>query len=146
MTLKKINFKNVAVLSLLQIALFMMVFYDYLSVQNDFKALKTRLINIRMETISNDKILTVKFDEKKISISNYQTGQEVDSFEISTLNNVHYDTKLGKNMIVFDKGTTERFNIRIHGGEISLRSWFGFRKYIHINCAGYVREGRYPED
>ena len=146
MTLKKINFKNVAVLSLLQIALFMMVFYDYLSVQNDFKALKTRLMNIRMETISNDKILIVKFDEKKISISNYQTRQEVDSFQISTLNEVHYDTKLGKNMIVFDRGTTERFNIRIHGGELSLRSWFGFRKYIHINCAGYVREGRYPED
>ena len=146
MTLKKINFKNVAVLTLLQIALSMMVFYDYLSVQNDFKALKTRLMNIRMETISNDKIIIVKFDEKKISVLNYQTGQEVDSFEISTLNDVLYDTKLGKNMIVFDRGTTERFNIRIHGGEISLRSWFGFRKYIHINCAGYIQEGRYPED
>ena len=146
MSLKKINFKNVAVLAFLQIALAMMVFYDYLSVQNDFKALKARLMNIRMETISNNKSLTVKFDEKKISVSDHQTGQQIDSFQITTLSDVHYDTKLGKNMIVFDRGTTERFNIRIHGGEISLRSWFGFRKYIHINCAGYIREGRYPED
>jgi hypothetical protein len=56
-----------------------------------------------------------------------------------------YDTTAGKNTIVFHGGTTSMHNKRIHGGEIALRSWFGFRKYIHVNCAGLAEEGRYPE-
>ena len=52
----------------------------------------------------------------------------------------------GKDTIVFSRGTTSAFNIRIHGGEIILKSWLGFTKYIHINCAGYIREGRYPDE
>ena len=53
-----------------------------------------------------------------------------------TISDVSYDTKIGKNMIVFHRGTTELFNERVHGGEIALKSWFGFKKYIHVNCAG----------
>jgi hypothetical protein len=60
---------------------------------------------------------------------------------------VDYDTTLEDNMIVFGKqGTTSEHNKRIHGGEIMLKSILGFKKYIHVNCNGYVTEGRYPED
>ncbi|HSL40351.1 MAG TPA: hypothetical protein VK857_08265, partial [Desulforhopalus sp.] len=62
-----------------------------------------------------------------------------------TIKEVNYDTKIGKNMIVIHRGTTELFNERVHGGEIELKSWCGFKKYIHVNCAGVVSEGRYPE-
>ncbi len=66
--------------------------------------------------------------------------------KVSTLHKVNYDTTLGKDMIVFENGVTNPFNIRIHGGDLSVKSWLGFTKNIHVNCAGYVREGKYPED
>ncbi len=66
--------------------------------------------------------------------------------EFSTINDVRYDSTLGIDTIVFQQGVTSTFNKRIHGGEIILRSWLGFTKHIHINCAGHVREGRYPEE
>ncbi len=59
---------------------------------------------------------------------------------------VDYDTTIGNNMIVFTwRGTTEH-NKRIHGGEIMLRFILGFRRYIHVNYTGLVKEGRYPEN
>jgi len=48
-------------------------------------------------------------------------------------------------MIVFNNGVTDSYNTRVHGGEIILRSLLGFEKSTHVNCAGLVREGRYPE-
>jgi hypothetical protein len=47
-------------------------------------------------------------------------------------------------MVFGMQGTTSEHNKRIHGGEIMLKSILGFKKYIHVNCNGYVREGRYP--
>ena len=124
----------------------MLVFFDYQRVQKDFRNLKAQLMNTRFETLIKNKTLVVKFKGKEVSISDYQTGETIETIQISTLKGVKYDTKLGKNIIVFEKGTTNRFNTRIHGGEISLKSWLGFTKYIHVNCAGYIREGRYPEN
>ena len=124
----------------------MLVFSDYQRVQKDFRNLKAQLMNTRFESLIKNKSFVVKFKKKEMTVSDYQTGKSKEIMQIPTLKEVRYDTKLGKNMIVFEGGTTDRFNSRIHGGEISLRSWFGFTKYIHVNCAGYIREGRYPED
>ena len=49
-------------------------------------------------------------------------------------------------MIIFTPRGTQQYNTRIHGGDIRLRSWFGFKKSIAVNCNGYVSEGVYPED
>lgn len=47
-------------------------------------------------------------------------------------------------MIVYTGVGTSGHNIEEHGGDLILRSWFGFRKYIAVNCNGLVTEGRYP--
>ena len=143
---KKINFKNIIVGTSLMITFAMLVFSDYQRVQKDFRNLKAQLMNTRFESLIKNKSFVVKFKEKEMTVSDYQTGKSKEIMQIPTLKEVRYDTKLGKNMIVFERGTTDRFNTRIHGGEILLRSWLGFAKYIHVNCAGYIREGRYPED
>jgi len=65
---------------------------------------------------------------------------------IPSIARVDYDTTLGKDMIVFTWRGTEQYNKRVHGGEITLRSVLGFRRYIHVNCTGLVKEGLYPED
>jgi len=107
---------------------------------------KGKISNTRFESLMKNKYLVVKFKGKKMSVSDHQTGGSIETMQTPTLKGIRYDTKLGKNMIVFDSGTTNRFNTRIHGGEILLRSWLGFSKYIHVNCTGYIMEGRYPED
>ena len=143
---KKISFKNIIIGESLMITFAMLVFSDYQRVQKDFRNLKAQLMNTRFESLIKNKSFVVKFKEKEMTVSDYQTGKSKEIMQIPTLKEVRYDTKLGKNMIVFERGTTNRFNTRIHGGEISLRSWLGFSKYIHVNCAGYIREGMYPEN
>ena len=143
---KKISFKNIIVGTSLMTTFAMLVFSDYQRVQKDFRNLKNQLMNTRFESLIKNKSFVVKFKEKEMTVSDYQTGKSKEIMQIPTLKEVRYDTKLGKNMIVFERGTTDRFNTRIHGGEILLRSWLGFGKNIHVNCAGYIREGGYPED
>lgn len=143
---KKISIKNIIIGTSLITTLAGLVFLDYQRVQRDFRNLKAQLTEIRLETLLKDKPLVVKFTGTEMSVKDFRTDKTLDSMKFSTLNDVMYDTKLGQDTIVFQGGTTNRFNTRIHGGEISLRSWLGFTKYIHVNCAGYVREGRYPED
>jgi len=50
----------------------------------------------------------------------------------------------GDNMIIFTGHGTSGYNKRIHGGDLSLKSWLGFRKNIAVNCTGLVTEGVYP--
>ena len=134
---KKISIKNIIIGASLMTIFAMLVFFDYQRVQKDFRNLKNQLMNIRFESLIKNKPLVVKFKGKEMSVSDYQTGDSIEAIQIPTLKEVRYDTKLGKNMIVFERGTTDRFNTRIHGGEILLRSWLGFTKYIHVNCTGY---------
>ncbi|MCD4676688.1 MAG: hypothetical protein K8S18_11945 [Desulfobacula sp.] len=143
---EKISIKNIIIGTSLMSTLVILVFFDYQRVQKDFRNLKVQLTEIRLETLVKNKPIVVKFKGKEMSIIDFKTNRILDSMEFSTLNDVMYDTKLGQDTIVFHGGTTNLFNTRIHGGEILLKSWLGFNKYIHVNCAGYVREGRYPED
>jgi len=143
---KKINLLNIMVLTSIIIFVTLTIYLDYQRVEKNFRNLKAKLMDTRLKTLINNKTFVVKFKGKEIVVSDYQTGESIEAMQIPTLKEVKYDTKLGKNMIVFERGTTGRFNTRIHGGEILLKSWLGFTKYIHVNCAGYIREGRYPED
>jgi len=65
---------------------------------------------------------------------------------IPTIARVDYDTTMGNDMIVFTWRGTAEHNKKVHGGEIMLKSMLGFRRHIHVNCTGLVKEGRYPED
>ena len=143
---QEIKPKNIIIATLLMCILVLLVFFDYQRVHKDFRDLKTRLNEIRMETLTKNRSHVLNFKWNIMSVTDYQTKKTIETMNLSTLKDVQYDTKLGKDTIVFSRGTTSAFNIRIHGGEIILKSWLGFTKYIHINCAGYIREGRYPQE
>lgn len=140
---RKISINNVVIASSIITAIGLFVLFDHYRVNSDFKRLKADLMRIRLKSV--DKPFVVKFDGTKVSVWEFPNGQLIESQVFSTINKVMYDTTAGKNTIVFHGGTTSMHNKRIHGGEIALKSWFGFRKYIHVNCAGLAEEGQYPE-
>ena len=119
---------------------------DHWRVEKNFYALMSILNNARFDAFNRNIEVTVSFDGTEV-VSTNSLGEEPIINTLPTIHRVDYNTTLGDNMVVFGHmGTTDRFNKRIHGGEIMLKSFFGFTKYIHVNCVGYVREGRYPED
>ncbi len=110
----------------------------------DFSALKHLLSRTRNEAIIDENGFTGKFNGKDVIISN-GNGGVIKTLNVPTLSLINYDSTIGKDLIVFtEKGTTP-YNVRIHGGDMTLRSWFGFKKYIVVNCTGLVSEGRYPD-
>lgn len=119
---------------------------DYQWLEKSFGDFKVQLQNVRFDSLYKNKVLLVKFEGKQMTVSEYSTGKIIKSTKIPALKKVLYNTKAGSNTIVFNRGTTSSFNLRIHGGEIVLGSWLGFKKHIHVNCAGYIQEGKYPEE
>lgn len=71
-----------------------------------------------------NKPLVVKFNGDKVSVVEFSEGPLLETLQFRTISKFIYDTTIGKDMIVFSGGTTNRFNKRFHGGEIVLRSWF----------------------
>ena len=120
------------------------VLWDYYRVDRDFSTLKALLSDTRYRAIGNDKTFVVRFSGKKVIITDKTTGKVIKSLSIPTLDEVNYNTTLGENMIVFTGHGTSKYNKRIHGGDLRLKSWLGFRRNIAVNCTGLVTEGVYP--
>ena len=143
---QKVSIKNIIIAASIITAFGYLVFFDYHRVQNDFTKLKADLMRIRLQSVTENKHLVVRFTGDEVSVLEFPKGPLLETLQFGTLSNVMYDTTFGHDMVVFHNGTTSLFNKRIHGGEIELRSWSGFSKFIHVNCAGLAQEGRYPEN
>ena len=137
---------RILVLVLLFTALGTLVLWDYYRVDRDFSKLKALLSDTRYRAIGNDKTFIVRFSGKEVVVSDKNTGLVIKALDIPTLEKVNYNTTLGENMIVFDGHGTADHNKRIHGGDLRLKSWLGFRKNIAVNCTGLVTEGVYPAE
>ena len=136
---------RVLILTLLIVSTGILILQDYSRLTKDFSKLMSFLTKVRSKAIQDDVILITQFNRKNVIVKD-KNGNVLDSLHVSSLNKINYDTKLGKNMIVFSGRGTSPYNIRVHGGDMTLKSWFGFRKNIAVNCTGLVREGLYPED
>ena len=122
------------------------VVWDYSRVNVDFRQLKALLTETRYHAAGQDKTLVARFIGDSVSITDKDTGTVINALTVPTLDQVNYDTTLGKDMIVFYASGTGKYNKRVHGGDIRLKSWLGFRKNIVVRCTGLVMEGVYPED
>jgi len=98
----------------------------------------------RYHAAGREKTLVARFVDKTVSTTDNDTGVVHDILTVPTLYRVNYDTTLGKDMIVFYDRGTGKYNKRVHGGDIRLKSWLGFRRNIVIRCTGLVMEGVYP--
>ena len=139
------SFLRVALLSAVLSGIGCFVIWDYNRVNTDFNQLKALLTNARWQTAGKDKTLVARFADKAVSVTDNDTGAVIKTLDVPTLDQVNYDTTLGKDMIVFYAHGTANYNKRVHGGNIRLESWLGFRKNIVVRCTGLVMEGVYPE-
>jgi len=137
---------RILILVLLFSGLGTFILWDYFRVDRDFSRLKTLLSNVRYQAITGNRILIARFNDKDVVVTDKATGKVTKRLNIPTLNEVNYKTTLGDNMIVFYWSGTSDYNKRIHGGDLRLKSWFGFRKNIAVNCTGLVTEGLYPAE
>jgi len=135
---------RIGVLTALFVAMGGFVLWDYARVIEDFIDLRALLRNTRYLAVSKDKALVVWFSGKEVMVADGKTGRVLNLLTIPTLDQVNYGTTLGENMLVFDGRGTSAYNKRVHGGDLRLTSWLGFRKNIAVNCTGLVTEGLYP--
>lgn len=93
---KKISIKNIIIGTSLLTTFALLVFYDYQRVQKDFRVLKRPLIEIRLETLLENKPLVVKSKGKEMSVKDLQTDKTLDAMKFFTLDDAMYDTILEK--------------------------------------------------
>ncbi|TKB07457.1 hypothetical protein [Desulforhopalus sp. IMCC35007] len=139
------NIKRIIILSIFFSSIGCFPLFDYHRVNSDFAELKNFLNEVRFSAIQDGKSYIVRFEDRQTDLYTFN-NEFIRSLPISTLSQVNYNTTLGDNMIVFRPGGTNEHNTRVHGGDIRLKSWFGFSKSIAVNCTGFVSEGVYPED
>jgi Tfp pilus assembly protein FimT len=86
--------------------------------------------------------VTVRFSGQIAHIET-STARIVESLTLRTLDEVRFQTTQGDDRIVFSTGgQTSPYNIHLHGGDITLRSWAGDSRSIWIHCTGGITEGR----
>ena len=90
------------------IAIFIM--WDHSRVNMDFQELKALLAAVRSQAVRRHKVLVAWFTGKTLSITDHGTGAVIKTLGFPTLNQVNYDTTLGKDMIVFYDRGTEKYN------------------------------------
>jgi len=121
------------------------VSWDLQCLDKDFNQLYSLLKTARWDAFYKDTTITVRFNGNTVTIANQKDSKNMIT-TIPMIVGVNYDTVMGNDMIVYDWRGTAAYNKRVHGGEIKLKSLLGFRRYIHVNCNGFVTEGRYPRD
>lgn len=143
--LKHFNLRTLLVI-LVPIALAgVVICWDLQRLDTNFKQLYSLLRTARWNAFYKDTTIIVRFNGSTVTVTNQKDTKNITT-TIPMIARVNYDTTMGNSMIVYNWRGTEAFNKRIHGGEIMLKSLLGFRRYIYVNCNGWVTEGRYPED
>jgi hypothetical protein len=86
--------------------------------------------------------VTVRFDGWRAVVEDPH-GQAIESLWLTTLGEVRYSTIQGDKRIIFGQGgPTSPYNIYLHGGDMTLRSWTGHSRSLWVRCSGGVTEGR----
>ena len=144
--LSEIKFVRIFLLSLTLISFGGIVMWDYHRVSEDFLNVMSLLRDVRLYAAESDKDMAVRFDDKNITVKEVGSDEQYYTLKVPTLSKVNYDTTLGKGIIVFTGTGTSPYNLKVHGGDLLLKSWFGFKKYIWVNCTGFAKEGQYPTE
>jgi len=144
--LSEIKFVRVFLVSLALISVGGLIMWDYHRLSVDFNNVMSLLRNVRLYTAETDKNMAVTFDDKNIIVKEIGSDEQCYTLKVQTLHKVNYDTTLGKNIIIFTGTGTSPYNLKVHGGDLLLKSWFGFKKHIWVNCTGFAKEGQYPDE
>ncbi|NMC34371.1 MAG: hypothetical protein GYA36_18250 [Veillonellaceae bacterium] len=124
-----------------------MVLIDKCILVRDYNNLMSLLQETRYSAIYDNRTLTIRFAGHTAVLAD-KDGVTLTSLFIPTLTQVNYNTTKGPNQIIFDArcGVTSPYNIHIHGGDFTLRSWFGDERGIWVHCTGFASEGWMTEE
>lgn len=110
-------------------------------VDRECHALYMLLLRTRAKAMQDGPV-TVRFTGHRAIVEDRQGGI-IEYLWLTTLDEVRYRTTKGKEMIVFGQGgPTSPYNIHLHGGDMTLRSWSGHSRSLWVHCTGGVTGGR----
>ena len=144
--ISEINFVRIFLVSLTLVTVGGFVIWDYHRLSEDFNNVMALLRNVRLYAAETNKNMAVRFDGENIIVKELGSDEQYKTLKVQTLSKVNYDTTIGKGIIVFTGIGTSPYNLKVHGGDLMLKSWLGFKKYIWVNCTGFAKEGRYPAE
>lgn len=140
----KVIWYQATILSFILVCLGLVIIHDHFRLKRDFHSVKTLLMDVRYKAIVENRQILAGFGQKGLVVTDKETEKVYAELKIPTLHVVNYDTTLGEDMIIFTRSGTLPYNMRVHGGDLILKSWLGFEKNIAVNCTGLVTEGTYP--
>ena len=87
--------------------------------------------------------VTVRFTDHRTVVED-RAGKVLESLFLVTLAEVRYQTTQGDRRIVFSAGggQTSPYNVHLHGGDMTLRSWTGAERSLWVHCTGGITQGR----
>jgi hypothetical protein len=86
--------------------------------------------------------VTVRFTGHRAVVEDRQ-GNVVESLWLMALGEVRYSTINGDRRIIFGQGgPTSPYNVHLHGGDMTPRSWTGHSRSLWVHCTGGVTGGR----
>lgn len=133
---------HVIALALVFAAAPVMVAWQHFQVDQEFHALYLLLNRARTQAMQTGP-LTVRFTPYTVRVEG-PDGDVMESRFLTTLEEVRYQTTQGDGRIVFSAGggQTSPYNVHLHGGDVTLKSWTGYQRSLWVHCTGGVTSGR----
>lgn len=115
--------------------------WQHFRVDREFHALYLLLNRARTQAMQAGPV-TVRFTPYTVRME-WPDGDVMESLFLTTLEEVRYQTTQGDRCIVFSAGgPTSPYNIHLHGGDMTLKSWTGYQRSLWVHCSGGVTTGR----
>jgi len=117
--------------------------WQHFQVEQDYHALWRLLSRARTQAMMAGPV-TVRFTDYRVVVED-RAGDVLESLFLATLHEVRYQTTQGDRRIVFSNGgggQTSPYNVHLHGGDLTLRSWTGAERSLWVHCTGGITGGR----
>jgi hypothetical protein len=138
---RPLRWSRIIALALVFAAVPIMVAWQHFQVDREFHALYLLLNRARMQAMQTGP-LTVRFTPYTVRVERLN-NDVMESLFLTTLEEVRYQTTQGDGRIVFSAGgSTSPYNIHLHGGDVTLKSWTGYERTLWVHCSGGVTQGR----
>jgi len=120
---------------------------DEYMLTRDHANLMSLLRQARFSAIYDQKTLTVRFTGHTATLID-SSGTVLTSLSLPTLARVNYDTIEGPDQVIFEAAMalTSPYNMHVHGGDFTFRSWLGNERGIWVHCTSLATEGWMSEE
>ncbi|MBK8754739.1 MAG: hypothetical protein IPL99_25255 [Candidatus Competibacteraceae bacterium] len=115
--------------------------WQHFQVDREYHALYLLLNRARTQAMQAGPVI-VRFTPYTARVEGL-AGDGIESLFLTSLEEVRYQTTQGDQQIIFSAGgPTSPYNIHLHGGDVTLKSWTGYERSLWVHCSGGVTQGR----